>query len=453
MGSFYRSQHELIFVWKNGRGKHINNIELGRHGRNRSNVWAYGGANAFSPDRLDDLAMHPTVKPVAMVADAVRDCSRRGDIVLDSFGGSGTALIACERREKDTQTETMTTARGHRLATSLGGTLTGRGADLVVMDDPQKPEEALSVASRNHAGQWFDTTLLSRLDSKTDGAVILVMQRLHEDDLAGRLLEKGGWHYLKIPAIAQQDEPVQVGPRRTIRRKSNTVIDARREPLEALDNLRKSMGALHFSAQYQQEPIPLEGNLIKLEWFREYEVAPTYTYSDKLVISIDTAMKGDQLADFSVATVWLARGEHSFLIDLWRERVDYPNLKHAVTRLRLKYPHASLLIEDKGSGTSLIQELRANNIAVIPITPEGDKITRCAAVSAQFESGCVFFPKNAPWLDELKAELLGFPNTRNDDQIDSITQALIWTQKRRQQEVPIVVPIIVPGRLRFPPNF
>jgi DNA modification methylase len=97
MGSFYRSQHELIFVWKNGRGKHINNIELGRHGRNRTNVWTYGGANAFSSDRLDDLAMHPTVKPVAMVADAIRDCSRRGDIILDSFGGSGTTLIACEQ--------------------------------------------------------------------------------------------------------------------------------------------------------------------------------------------------------------------------------------------------------------------------------------------------------------------------------------------------------------------
>ena len=100
MGSFYRSQHELIFVWKNGRGKHINNVELGRHGRNRTNVWTYSGANAFSPDRLDDLAMHPTVKPVAMVADAVRDCSRRGDIVLDSFGGSGTTLIACERTHR-----------------------------------------------------------------------------------------------------------------------------------------------------------------------------------------------------------------------------------------------------------------------------------------------------------------------------------------------------------------
>ncbi len=97
MGSFYRSQHELIFVWKNGRDRHINNVELGRHGRNRSNVWTYTGANAFGHERLNELAMHPTVKPVDLVADAIRDCSRRGDIVLDSFGGSGTTLIACER--------------------------------------------------------------------------------------------------------------------------------------------------------------------------------------------------------------------------------------------------------------------------------------------------------------------------------------------------------------------
>ena len=100
MGSLYRSQHELIFVWKHGRAKHINNVELGRHGRNRSNVWTYAGANAFGTDRLAELAMHPTVKPVALVADAIRDCSRHGDLVLDSFGGSGTTLIACEHTQR-----------------------------------------------------------------------------------------------------------------------------------------------------------------------------------------------------------------------------------------------------------------------------------------------------------------------------------------------------------------
>ena len=346
-------------------------------------------------------------------------------------------------REKDTQYETMTTARGYRYATSLGGTLTGRGADLIVLDDPQKPEEALSEAHRNSAGQWFDTTLLSRLDSKSEGAVVMVMQRLHEDDLAGRLLEKGGWEHLKIAAIAEQEERITVGRRRIHKRTAGTVIDSRRESPEDLEHLRQSMGELFFSAQYQQEPIPLAGNLIKAEWFKQYDVAPTYSYNDVLVISIDTAMKGAPSADYSVATVWLARGENSYLLDLWRERVDYPVLSHAVHSMREKYPTAALLIEDKGSGTSLIQDLRLENVTPIPINPEGDKITRLAAVSVQFESGAVWFPEGAPWLGSLKAELLGFPNAKHDDQVDSISQALSWIKRHRQNQIPFVTPIVV----------
>ncbi len=346
-------------------------------------------------------------------------------------------------RLKDTQGETVTTARGYRLATSLSGTLTGRGADLIVLDDPQKPEEALSEAHRNAVGQWFDTTLLSRLDSKKEGAVLLVMQRLHEDDLAGRLLEKGDWRHLKIAAIAEQDEDVIVGTRRIYKRKAGSVIDPRRDSRDDLALLKQSMGELFFSAQYQQEPIPLAGNLIKVDWFREYGVPLTFTYGDILVISVDTAMKGTQLADFSVATVWLGRGDHCFLLDLWREQVDYPDLKRAVWRLHSKYTGATLLIEDRGSGTSLIQELRANNAAVIGINPDGDKLTRLAKISAQFEAGAVFFLTKAPWLGALKAELLGFPNCKHDDQVDSVTQALSWIWQHRQNRIAFAQPIII----------
>jgi predicted phage terminase large subunit-like protein len=347
-------------------------------------------------------------------------------------------------REKDTQFETMTTARGFRYATSVSGTFTGRGADLIVLDDPQKPEEALSEALRNSVGQWFDTTLLSRLDSKSAGAVVIVMQRLHEDDLTGRLLEKGGWQHLKIAAIAEQDEKIAVGPGRIHERRAGSVIDPRRESLDDLERLKHSMGELFFSAQYQQEPIPLAGNLIKAEWFKYYDIGPSVGDSDDIVvISIDTAMKGAPSADFSVATVWLARGEKSYLLDLWRERVDYPELRRAVCQLRERYPMAALLIEDKGSGTSLLQDLRSENKTPIPINPEGDKITRLAAVSVQFESGAVWFPKAAPWLSSLKAELLGFPNVKHDDQVDSVSQALAWIKHRRQHDyVALATPIV-----------
>jgi predicted phage terminase large subunit-like protein len=159
-------------------------------------------------------------------------------------------------------------------------------------------------------------------------------------------------------------------------------------------------------------------------------------------------MKGIPSADYSVATVWLACGENAYLIDLWRERADYPDLKRAVNRLKDKYPTAVVLIEDKGSGTSLIQDLRSENKPPIAINPEADKITRLAAVAVQFESGAVLFPKSAPWLDSLKAELLGFPNVKHDDQVDSISQALSWLKQRRQNQIPFVSPIIIYGPRR-----
>jgi len=224
---------------------------------------------------------------------------------------------------------------------------------------------------------------------------------------------------------------------------AGTAIDPRRESLEDLERLKQSMGELFFSAQYQQEPIPLAGNLIKADWFKKYDTAPTASGNDLLVISIDTAMKGAPSADYSVATVWLVRGENAYLIDLWRDRVDYPDLKRTASRLKDKYPTAPLLIEDKGSGTSLIQDLRAEKKTPIAITPEGDKTARLAAVSVQFESGAVWFPKDAPWLGSLEAELLGFPNVKHDDQVDSISQALSWIKQHRQNQIPFVTPIIV----------
>jgi predicted phage terminase large subunit-like protein len=217
--------------------------------------------------------------------------------------------------------------------------------------------------------------------------VVLVMQRVHEDDLAGRLMEKGGWEHLKVQAIAEIDERIAIGCRRFHRRKMGDVIDPQGDSHEALLDMKRSMGELYFSAQYQQEPIPTAGNLIKSAWLKSYEATLQFSWNDRLVISLDT-----ELSDFSVATVWLVRKANCHLLDLWRERVDYPDLKRAVLHLVEKHRGATLLIEDKGSGTSLIQDLRAENRAVIAFHPEGDKLTRLSKVSAHFEAGCVLFP-------------------------------------------------------------
>src|SRR6266481_1743402 len=201
---------------------------------------------------------------------------------------------------KDTETEVMTTARGSRLATSVGGTLTGRGGNLVIIDDPLKPQEAQSQSARVSLKQWYSNTLLSRLDHKTEGSIIVVMQRLHPDDLVGHLLEQGGWRHLNLPAIAEEDTIVRLGQNRSHRRRVGDLLHPKRESQVALDELKASMGSMEFAAQYQQTPVPIGGNLIKWSWFKSYDTPPTrQSGDDKIIVSWDTALCSSQLADYS----------------------------------------------------------------------------------------------------------------------------------------------------------
>jgi predicted phage terminase large subunit-like protein len=329
---------------------------------------------------------------------------------------------------KDTETEFMTTARGSRLATSVGGTLTGRGGNLVIIDDPLKPQDAQSQSARDSLKQWYSNTLLSRLDQKTEGSIIVVMQRLHLDDLVGHLLEQGGWRHLNLPAISEEEQTIRLSDTRCLRRRVGDLLHPERESQTALDELKRSMGSMEFSAQYQQAPVPIGGNLIKWSWFRFYDAAPNIRPNDKLILSWDTAMSSEQLADYSACVVLLVRGETIYILDVIRGRYEYPELKRAVVfhhqRLRQSVATCYLLIEKKGSGLSLIQDLRRENIHAISINPEGDKVIRMAAQAAPIEAGAVCLPKTAPWLDEFKKEILSFPRGKHDDQVDALSQGL-----------------------------
>jgi predicted phage terminase large subunit-like protein len=346
--------------------------------------------------------------------------------------------------EKNTEIEIMTTQRGGRFTTSIGGTLTGRGGNIIIIDDPMKPADAMSEAVRKSTNHWFDTTLLSRLNLKTEDAIIVVMQRLHVDDLVGALLEKGGWEHLDLPAIAEEPQSVLVGSNRLYGRKVGDVLDPKREPRSILDEIKASMGSMDFSAQYQQRPIPAEGNLIRREWFRQYDEPPKLEPGDIIVVSWDTAMKATEISDYSVGTVWHFSRERCYLLDLVRGRYDYPTLKKITAKVRQQWPHATVLIEDKGSGTSLIQDLRSEGVSVINISPESDKVTRLFSTQALFEAGSVLFPSKAPWLADFISELLAFPNGRHDDQVDSLSQALRWyIERARRFGAVICMPIVV----------
>lgn len=229
--------------------------------------------------------------------------------------------------------EFMTTGQRFRLATSVGGMLTGRGADLIIIDDPAKPDEAISESQRKRVNDWYDGTLLSRLNNKRTGRIVIIMQRLHEDDLVGHVLALDDWKVVRLPAIAEPDEEYEfdtIHGRRRVSRRAGEPLHAAREPIPVLENIHRSVGEYHWASQYLQSPIPLSGGMVKKEWFRSYGPGDLPERFDQIVQSWDTANKPSELDDFSVCTTWGIINERIYLLHVLRKRLEYPDLKRAV---------------------------------------------------------------------------------------------------------------------------
>lgn len=324
-----------------------------------------------------------------------------------------------------------TTRGGGRLATSVTGTLTGRGGDIIIVDDPIKPQEAYSKVTRDNVNDWFRMTLASRLDDKENGAMVLVMQRLHQDDPAGRLIETGQWHELSLPAIAAEPQDVPLGRGRFYRRREGEVLHPARESLPALEKLRERMGSIDFNAQYNQRPVPVDGNVIKAEWLRTWARGfDAVRAGGKVVLSFDTASKDGPFSDWSVCIVAHVDRATVRILDVVRRRLTFPELKATAIRLARQWKATHILIEDAASGTQLLQTLRAEQpdgvVPPISIRPESDKESRLNGATGQIEAGALLLPEDAPWLAEFKSEILAFPNARHDDQADALSQLMNW---------------------------
>jgi predicted phage terminase large subunit-like protein len=338
---------------------------------------------------------------------------------------------------RDTGLEFVTTLGGGRYASSVGGTLTGRGADLIIVDDPLKAEEANSDAARQRVNDWYGETLVSRLNDKKHGPIIVVAQRLHEDDLPGHLIEQGGWTHLDLPAIAVEDALIPLGAGKVMHRRVGELLHPEREDHETLMRLRAESGSPMFSAQYQQRPVPLEGNIVRRKWFQVYDHLPE-SQVRSLVQSWDVAMTTGNANDFSCCTTWLMTKDDYYLLDVFRDRLEYPDLRRAVARLAMKFNAATILIEDAGPGMLLLQDLRREPPLGLPRPigqkPEGSKADRMVAQSAKIEAGQVFLPRESPWLDTFLREILAFPNGRYDDQVDSLVQFLNWAARKKYRD-------------------
>ncbi|MFN3226067.1 MAG: terminase large subunit domain-containing protein [Hyphomicrobiales bacterium] len=345
---------------------------------------------------------------------------------------------------RDTQLLQHASKGGFRLATSVGGTLTGRGGDILIVDDPIRASGAMSEKARREVNTWFAQTLLSRLDSPEKGAIVIVMQRLHEDDLVGYVTAEPnhGWTILSIPAIAETEQRYQLSYKRddVYMRPIGSVIDPRRTGLETLKQIRNDLGDRDFNAQYQQNPTPYGGNIIKrteLHYFDDETYDCAQKAQQMVLQSWDTAQKTGEQNDYSVCTTYLVAQTGIFLIHVLRARLEADDLLQAAINQANHFGANRILIEDTQSGTGLAQQLRTRiNAKVVPLWPMEDKDARLLANSYMIRHGGLVLPNRErtpnfaatygalDWLEPFEQELLSFPSGRHDDQVDSLTQAL-----------------------------
>lgn len=308
-----------------------------------------------------------------------------------------------------------TTSGGSYFAVGRGGAITGRGGHLILIDDPIKDmEEARSEAVRRELHDWYSSVVYTR--RQPDTAIVVVQTRWHFDDLAGWLLREHpeeNWDVLNLPAIAEVDEGW---------RKPGDPLWPEKFGLEELEATRRILGTAQWSALYMQRPVPEEGAIFKLEWWERYDELPEFS---QIILSADTAFKAGAVNDCSVITVWGVAKNGFYLLHVWRARAEFPQLKRQLEALGVQWNANAVLIEDKASGQSLIQELRQNTrLPILPVKVDTDKVSRAHAVSPLVEAGKAFLPKAAPWLAEFLDELSTFPAGAHDDQVDSLTQAL-----------------------------
>lgn len=382
-------------------------------------------------------------------ADLARDFGRRARNVIQStvyrsiFPG-----ITVSQSSSAADEWSLDGYNGGYIAAGIGGPITGRGAHLLLIEDPVKNrEDANSQIYRDKVWDWYTSTAYTRLEGR--GLVIVIMTRWHEDDLVGRLLaeQQAGtgdrWHRITFPSLDERGE----------------ALWPEKFDVKTLIQIRNVIGARDFAALHMQRPTAEDGAVFRREWMeRRWTTLPTdlplhtpppkptrdvveelhqralpaeETYSPtrywNVIQSVDTAFKAGVGSDYSAIATWGTDGKNYYLIDCWRGRVEYPELKLAIYSQFRSQRHrpSAILIEDQASGQSVVQDLRRNtNLPVIPVRPGGSKESRADSIAPLFESGRVYLPARAPWIGDWISEHLAFPNGMHDDMVDTTSLAL-----------------------------
>ena len=356
---------------------------------------------------------------------------------------------------KNTETEFHTTLGGYRYARSAEGSLTGIGGDILILDDFQKPTDMVSDARRFATNSLYYNTVASRINNQHKGAIIVICQRLHIDDLVGMLLRsEENWTVVILPAIAEKEEEVLIGPGQTHLRRVGDLLHPENMSREFLEALR-CQDPETFAAQWQQSPIPPGGFMIKREQIQYCDELPSRTSSSLYIQSWDPGLKPGKQNSRSACLDILVQDNRYFITHALAGQWVYPDLmQHVLSRATEQKPNV-ILIEDAGLGTPLIDDLKQKGPPVVAVKPEGDKVTRLLRHMSKFANRQVFLLKSAPGRTDLETELFTFPGGQRDDLVDALTQALnhkhtpyLWTPKASENYGNMLMQLMLSG-VRF----
>lgn len=331
-------------------------------------------------------------------------------------------LLTRLRDDAQAVSKWLTTDGGGMLSAGVGGPILGMGGDLMIIDDPHKNwEEASSPVNREMLHSWFKSIFYTR--KEPNASIIVTHQRFVESDLTGFLMKEypGEWLHIRAPALAEASDPI-------FNRKEGESLIPERISAEEFLKTKRIQGSMLFAGMYEQRPVPLEGGIVKADWLRYW--SPDSIPQDaegEWLQSWDLAFKETKTGSYVVGQVWRRIGARRILMDQVRDRMDFPKMLQAVAMMSNKWPQTVRKgVEEKADGAALLSVLRDKIPGLVAITPRGSKVARLNAVSPYFEAGNVELPLTSthPWVGDYVEELVTFPNSQYDDQVDTTTQAL-----------------------------
>lgn len=349
------------------------------------------------------------------------------DIITSPWYQENWGNVFSLKDDVNRQNEFKNSAQGFMFSTSIGGTLTGEGGDVIIIDDPQDPKQANSIAERETVISFFQNKLQTRLNDPENGVIILIMQRLHEKDLTGHILsERLGYEHLKLPAIAPERTVITFPiSKKEVVREENDILNPARFSRKVLDELKRTMGSMQFAGQFQQSPVPDEGIIFKREWlnktFRELPAGAT------IIQSWDLPFKNSEASAKCAGIVMARKGAELFILDCVNDKMSFVDSVTAIKDLTKKHPKArGKVVEDKANGPAIIDFLKKDVPGMIPFNPRGSKEDRALSVAPYFEAGNVYFLEGAPWAGDLREDLRKFPNGTYKDTVDATVQAILY---------------------------